>query len=106
MSEAIFTSWDAKHKSLWGNQPLRLQHRLHTSRLFSDGTLAELIEHYPRSSYSIVLVGERSSKKLWREGDIGDLTGAQVIEAIAAGRMWLNLRGVHKLDKRYTELLD
>ncbi|MGH6737151.1 MAG: cupin-like domain-containing protein [Methyloceanibacter sp.] len=106
MSEAIFTSWDARYRSLWGNQPIRLQHRLHESPLFSDETLAKLIETYPRSSYSIVHVGERNGKRVWREGDISGLSGKQVIEAIAAGRMWLNLRGVHNADRRYAELLD
>ena len=106
MSEAILTSWEDKHESLWGNQPIKLEHELHTSPLFSDETLAELIETYPRDSYSIVQVGDRESRKLWREGDIGGLSGAQVIEAIAAGRMWLNLRSVHQADKRYADLLD
>jgi hypothetical protein len=91
---------------LWGNQPIRLEHRLHTSPLFADETLAELIESYPRTNYSIVHVGERNSKRVWREGDISGLSGKQVIEAIAAGRMWLNLRSVHQVDKRYADLLD
>ncbi|MEZ5875701.1 MAG: hypothetical protein R3D30_13105 [Hyphomicrobiales bacterium] len=105
MSEAILT-WDDKHKSLWGNQPIRLQHGLNNSPLFSDETLAKLIETYPRASYSIVHVGERNGKRVWREGDISGLSGKQVIDAIAAGRMWLNLRGVHNVDKRYADLLD
>jgi len=105
MSDAILT-WDEKHRSLWGNQPIKLNHQLHNSSLFSNETLAELIETYPRSSYSIVHVGERNGKRLWREGDISGLSGAQVIEAIAAGRMWLNLRSVHQADKRYAEMLD
>ena len=106
MSEAILTSWDDKYKSLWGNQPIKLEHELDKSPLFSDETLVELIETYPRESYSIVHVGERNGKRVWREGDINGLSGAQVIEAIAAGRMWLNLRSVHQADKRYAELLD
>lgn len=106
MSEAIFTSWNSTHEKLWGNHPLRLQHRLHTSPLFSDATLAELIESYPRKHYSMVQVGERSGKKVWREGEIGALSGAQVIETIAAGRLWLNLRNVQKIDSRYAELLE
>jgi hypothetical protein len=106
MSEAIFTSWNSTHEKLWGNQPVRLQHRLHTSPLFSDATLAELIEHYPRKHYSVVQVGERSGRRVWREGEIGGLSGAQVMETIAAGRLWLNLRNVQKVDNRYAELLE
>lgn len=105
MNETILT-WDEKHKSLWGNQPIRLKHTLHDSPLFSDEILAELIEIYPRASYSIVHVGERNGKRVWREGDISGLSGKQVIEAIAAGRMWLNLRSVHNVDERYAALLE
>jgi hypothetical protein len=105
MSDAIL-KWDEKHKSLWGNQPIRLSHQLHTSPLFSNETLAKLIETYPRSSYSIVHVGERDGKRVWREGEIDGLSGTQVIEAIAAGRMWLNLRSVHQVDRRYAALLE
>lgn len=105
MSEAILT-WDDKHTRLWGNQPIKLQHQLHESPLFSNETLAGLIEAYPREAYSIVHVGERNGKRIWREGDINGLSGAQVIEAIAAGRMWLNLRTVHEVDPRYARILE
>lgn len=105
MSEEILT-WDEKHASLWGNQPVKLQHNLHTSPLFSQDTLAQLIEVYPRGAYSIVHVGDRNGERIWREGDIGGLSGAQVIEAIAAGRMWLNLRRVQRIDKRYSDILE
>lgn len=105
MSEDILT-WDEKHTSLWGNQPIKLRHNLHTSPLFSEETLAQLIEVYPREAYSIVHVGERTGEQIWREGDIGGLSGTQVIEAIAAGRMWLNLRGVQSIDKRYSDVLE
>jgi hypothetical protein len=105
MSEEILT-WDDTHTRLWGNQPIKLQHNLHTSPLFSEETLAQLIEVYPRESYSIVHVGERNGERVWREGDIGDLSGKQVIEAIAAGRMWLNMRGVQRIDQRYADVLE
>ena len=47
-----------------------------------------------------------SPRKTWREGDIGNLSGAQVIDAIAKGRMWLNLRNVSGVDPRYKTVLD
>ena len=105
MSEPLLT-WDAKHTSLWSHQPVKLPHSLHTSPLFSEETLAQLIEVYPRETYSIVHVGERNGERLWHEGDIGGLSGKQVIEAIAAGRMWLNLRRLQRMDSRYADLLE
>ncbi len=68
--------------------------------------LARLIERYPREHYSLVQTGARGSSRLWREGDIGNLSGAQVIEAISRGGLWLNMRDVGAVDRRYRELVD
>ncbi len=104
--ETVFTNWDDTHSLLWGNQPIRLDHGLHKSPLFSLDTLAKLIERYPREHYSLVETGARESRRLWREGEIGNLSGRQVIDAIAGGSLWLNLRDVGSVDPRYREMLD
>lgn len=106
MSLPIFTSWEPKHSALWGNVPLRLTHRLHQHELFSRAALARLIEAAPKENYMLVETGGRGERKLWREGTIGDLSGAAVIEAIARGRIWLNLLRVNEIDPRYGTLLD
>ena len=102
----IFTSWEPKHTELWGNQPLRLSHSLHEHELFSRQALARLIESYPPKAYMLVAMGAQGEEKMWREGEIGSLSGEQVIDAIAAGRMWLNLIRVNEIDRRYGALLD
>ena len=106
-SDPIFTSWSPQASALFNNQPIRLEHRLHTMPLFSQEGLAELISRYPREHYSLIHMGPQGvAKKYWREGEIGDLGGHQVIEAIAQGRMWLNLRDVTVVDARYRAVLD
>ena len=104
--EQVFTKWDDTHSLLWGNQPIRLDHGLHKSPLFSLDTMAELIERYPREHYSLVETGAKESRRLWREGEIGNLSGRQVIDAIARGSLWLNMRDVGSVDPRYREMLD
>ena len=106
MASSIFTAWQPEHASLWGNVPLRLKHRLHEHELFSRPALARLIEAAPKSNYMLIETGRPSERKLWREGEIGELGGAEVIEAIANGRIWLNLLRVNEIDPRYGELLD
>lgn len=106
MSEPIFTNWGPEHTKAWGNAPLRLRHRLHQHPLYQMEALAELIERYPRQQYALVHMGAQKERRLWREGEIGSMSGQQVIEAIARGRMWLNLRNVGEVDKRYKEILD
>jgi hypothetical protein len=106
MTKAIFTNWADKHAELWGNVPLRLAHKLHQHELFSRDTLAKLIETYPRDHYALVHMGEQKDKRFWREGDFGGLSGHEVIEAIAKGRMWIHLFRVNQNDARYKKLLD
>ena len=102
----VFTDWDATHSALWGHQPIRLAHELHKAPLFSMETLAELIERYPRQHYSLVQTGARGSGRVWREGEIGNLNGRQVMEAISRGGLWLNMRDVGAVDSRYRTLID
>ena len=69
--------------------------------------IEQLIETYPCEHCALVHMGAQGSpKQSWREGDIGKLTGTQVIEAIGQGRMWIHLFRVGQVDKRYAKLLD
>jgi hypothetical protein len=102
----IFTDWQTKNSAMFGQVPQCLSHRLHQSPLFGLGSLAELIENYPRQHYSLIAMGPQgeTERRYWREGDLGGLSGRQVIEAIAQGRMWLNLRSVKSVDPRFSAL--
>jgi hypothetical protein len=102
----VFDGWEPRHASLWTTQPLCLSHRLAGSPLFTRASLADLIERYPVEKYTLVHMGAQGERKLWRQGVIGDATGAQVFEAIAAGRLWINLLHVNEVDSRYNELLN
>jgi hypothetical protein len=106
MTDKVFTNWDDTHSALWGHQPIELQHQLHNAPLFAMEMLAKLIEGYPRDHYSLVQTGARGSGRVWREGEIGDLGGREVIEAISRGGLWLNLRDVGAIDSRYRTLID
>ena len=106
MVERIFSEWHEKHTRLWGKQPLRFKHTLHTSELFSLETLAALIDRYPREHYSLMSVGARNERRLWAENSREEMSGAQIIAAICKGRFWLNLRRTNDIDPRYAEFLD
>lgn len=106
MRDPIFTAWTPALTAAWGNAPLSADHRLNTHPLFSFDALADLIERYPRAQYALVHMGAQGGKREWREGDIGGLSGAQVIAAVKAGRMWLNLRNIGQVDARYQDILD
>jgi hypothetical protein len=104
----ILNGIDESHAvQLWGQEPVRINHRLHESHLFAPDTLAALIEAYPREHYGIIHMGAReSARRYWREGDLNGLSGEKVLEAISKGRLWLNLRNTGAVDRRYKVLLD
>jgi hypothetical protein len=106
MTDRIFGTWDETHSELWSHQPIRLEHTMHRLPAFSMDQLATLIETYPREHYSLIKTGAKGASRVWREGDIGQLRGGQVIEAIARGGLWLNLRNVTSVDRRYRDLVD
>ncbi len=102
----ILHGLDEPARLLFGQQPLALGHGLHANPLFSRAALARLIETYPREHYALIAMGGAAENKSWREGDLGGAPGEAVLDAIAAGRLWLNLRNVSGVDGRHGALLD
>lgn len=92
----------------WQREPLRFAHRLHADPRFALPAIAGLIDRYPRRNYSIVHMGKQGAdgKRVWREGDFGDLGGAGVLHAIERGRLWLNLRDGHELEPDLRAAMD
>ena len=105
IDDHIFAGWPAHQAAVWGREPVKTRHTLHESPLLSFAALADLIDAYPRQHYSLIHMGARGERRFWREGDLGGMKGKDVIEWIANGRMWLNLRRVDEVDSRYADLL-
>jgi hypothetical protein len=107
MSRDIFAPWTEQDRAAWNQRPLRLSHRLHEEPAFQLDALAALIERYPRSDYALVMTNRQGDgSKRWREGDLAGTPGRQVIDTIAAGSLWLNLREAHRQGSDYAQLLD
>lgn len=107
MSDKVFAHWAPEFTAGWNRQSMNLPHTLHFNPLFSRESLATFIENCPRNSFALVHTsrGEDGLRR-WREGDIAGTSGRQVIDAIANGSMWLNLRDVGRHDTRYAALLE
>jgi hypothetical protein len=103
----VFTDWNDTHSELWGHQPIRLQHEMHKSPAFSMQAIEKLIDNLPREDRNLVKTGAKGSSRVWREGEIGGLSGRQVIEAISrGGGLWLNMYNVGAVDQRFHQLVD
>ena len=86
-------------------RPMRFSHNLQQRAMFSDEGLIRLLDAYPRDSMGVFTMGDGPlAVETWRAGKAGDLGGAELLEGARAGRLWLNLRGVHKILPEYVEL--
>ena len=100
----IFAPWPAGASRLWGKVPLKLRHSLAEHPLFGEEAIAGLIETYPREHYQL-MQPSLAPGGASREGDLGGASGRDALEAIAKGRMWINLRNVALVDARYAALM-
>lgn len=107
MTDRIITEWTDHHVEAFGKEPLHFRHNAHLSPLFSDDTLAELIERTPRENYYVNTMKrgakDRSSR---REGEIRGLSGHDVLAAVATGHIWVMLLYPEKVIPGYDQLLE
>ncbi|MGE0222592.1 MAG: hypothetical protein AB7F35_25655 [Acetobacteraceae bacterium] len=84
-----------------------MSHNLPENPLFSLQSLAALIETLPRQNYMLMRTGHVNEKvKLWEEGELGDMSGADVLEAIRRGNLWLLIRRVEHVSVPMSRLLE
>jgi hypothetical protein len=98
------TTWTAQASKDWGKAPIRLNHQLAETGLFSEEALAEIIDRYPVESYSLISMGAFGRERRWRLGRIEGMSGREIIETIRENQLWLNLRSIDKADARFGQL--
>lgn len=101
-NQSILTEWREHYASLFGRQTLCLKHNLHNSELFTDEALAQLIEGAAREDYHVNFMDDG----VRREGEFGDLSGAEVLSAVKTGRIWVNLKAPARSNPVYGDLLN
>ena len=91
---AIIAQWEPQHQALLGVHPIKLQHRLAETGLFTREALGRLIERCPKQELGLESVrfeGERHHRVY---GELGSASGLEAIAAIEKGQMWMNIRRV------------
>lgn len=85
--------WNEENQKDFGDKNQILKHELHKNEIFSDEGIIELIDNYPQKDLEIFTMGFNPHG--WGEWFLGrrdNLNGAQLLEAVKTGRVWLNLR--------------
>jgi hypothetical protein len=102
----ILADFEPRHISLFGEHILHLKHRLAESGLFTDDALARLIEKTPPAHCYVNTMDKRShNPRSRREGAIDGLSGAEALEAVRSGNIWINIHKLGETDPAYARLL-
>ena len=86
--------WTPKQYAALEKGVLLAQHRLHESGLFTDESLAHIIDTHPRECLHINTMGTDTNRFQWREGHRDGVSGEVVLETMKKGRLWLNARNM------------
>jgi hypothetical protein len=103
-AQPVFQDVDRRQVALWGNHTVTMRHTLADRELFSDESLAHLIETIDPSSIAINTMADDVST--WGHCDASGLAGPTVLDAVRNGRLWINMMAIEKVDPRFSELLE
>ncbi|HEY5105224.1 MAG TPA: hypothetical protein VII73_00480 [Caulobacteraceae bacterium] len=104
MTGAI-VDWSPDKIQAFGARTLTFRHNLHERPMFSDEALISVLDRYPRERLGVYTMGEDLVDwTSWRRGEADALTGAQLLEAVRHGRLWLNLRNADTWLPEYADL--
>ena len=107
MTNTVLTDWDADKAKLWGKAPIVARHNVHEREMFTDAGLARLLDTYPREKLGIYTMGRSNADdRVFRRGKADDMPGADLLQAVANGRLWLNLRACNERVAEFGALSD
>ncbi len=106
MDIEIFKNWTDKHSKNFSDGFMLIEHRLVEMGIFSDQALARLIETHPDelSMVYTMPLKEAEGHDSFREGDLRETTGKDVIAAVENGRLWVQLLKLNKVNPEYKKL--
>lgn len=81
----------------FGRRPVTGVHNLHLSSLFTDASLIDLLDHFPRQNIFALTMGTDPSRPEQNQLALNDgVSGADLLRAVTLGRLWLNITRVDR----------
>jgi hypothetical protein len=100
-------TWPADVGKKFSHETLVVPHSLHNRPMFDDAGLISLLDRYPRERLGVFTMGKDPIDwRSWQSGKAGDLSGADLLAGVHAGRIWLNLRAANHYLEDYRALSD
>lgn len=105
MTKDIISNWEDRHQRLFGNEVVKLNHRLIETGLFSREAVARLIERCPAEELGLESMSDDVNNPSRLYGILGGASGEEALAAIEKGRIWMNIRRVMAWAPEYRDLL-
>ncbi len=103
---SIFKNWTDEHSKKFQNDTICVDHKLEQTGLFSDDALIALLDKHPASQLDVCTMGQHAQfKDHFRTGDFRGCDGKTLLEAVKAGRLWINVRRAMNVHPEYNKLL-
>ncbi len=102
----IIQDWTSDLRDNFFTKPMKAKHNLEQTGLFSDEALADLIDRHPVEWRDICTMGENREKpNEFRTGDARHLSGAELLQAVKDGLIWINLRRAMNMHDGYNDVM-
>lgn len=102
----IISDWTEEHTEKFRKETFRIKHNLLATGLFTDDALIELLNKHPKDQLDVCALDNHPVYEFkFRTGDVRDVDGKTLIEAVKAGKIWMNLRKAMNLHPEYNAVL-
>ncbi len=103
----LMEGWTPEHRRDYGREILRFDNRLAETGLFTDEALARLLDEHPREDLDVcTMQRDPPPDQAWIAGDAGALSGAEIMEAVRRGAIWVNARLAMGKNPRYRAVFE
>lgn len=101
-----YLDWTPEQAANFGVAPQSCRHRVHELPWFDDEGLIRLIDAQPREKLRVFMSGtdpmhrQRDHQPVDTEG----VNGAEILESVRRGKLWVNMQRIETVDPRFDEL--
>jgi hypothetical protein len=106
-STTPLTTWAPTDLDRLASATVCASHRLHRLPMFSDEALSDALDRHPRSDLQVFTMGADPARpEDWTPVEPGEASGADLLEAVRRGRLWLNVLRIDRSDPTFSDLQD
>jgi hypothetical protein len=103
----LLTDWTPEKRAAYGREIVRFKNRVAETGLFTDEALAQLIDEQPRNALDICTMRKNPPPgETWIAGEAKGLNGAEILEAVKRGALWVSARRALATNPRYRPIFE